>query len=343
MIFVKLTDDQRRELHEFSRHEVGHVALRAHMVLLSSRGYSVPNIAQIHECGEDVVRHWLERYQQLGPPGLRDAPRSGRPPKESLAEQIIDTQASQSPSCSGHVQSFWTVALLTAFLASRFALRLSCSTVRRYLKMAGWRWGRPRLSPASVLRAKADPERDQKLAAIEAAKQEALAGERRLLFLDECDLQLLPVVRAMWMKGERVRVPTPGTNAKHAFFGALDARSGVWHYRTEERKLAVHFVTFLQQIVDRYPGERITLVMDNVVTHWAHVVRTWLSQHPEVQILWLPRYAAHEANPVERIWGLLKSAVAANRLCRRIGDLVQAAVRFFRDLPAHPVIVRTPA
>ncbi len=338
MVFVKLTDVQRRDLQEFSRREVGRVALRAHMVLLSGRHYSVPQIAGIHECGEDVVRHWLDRYERLGLPGLRDDPRSGRPPKDPLAEQIIDTQASQSPSCSGHVQSFWTVGLLTAFLASRFLLRLSVSTVRRYLKAARWRWGRPRLAPASVLPAKVDPDRDSKLAAIGQAKQEALAGGRRLLWLDECDLQLLPVVRAMWMKGARVRVPTPGINAKRAFFGALDCLSGAWHYLTETRKMAVHFVAFLEQIVTRYPGELITLAMDNVVTHRARVVKRWLADHPQVEILWLPRYAAHDANPVERIWGLMKGAIAANRLCRRIEDLVRAAMRFFRDMPAYPVI-----
>jgi len=343
MIFLNLTGDERRDLQEFSRHEVGRVALRAHMVLLSGRRYSVPKIAAIHDCGEDVVRQWLDRYQRLGLPGLRDDPRSGRPPKEPLAEQIIDAQASQPPFCSGHVQSFWTVALLTAFLASRFLLRLSRSTIRRWLKAAGWRWGRPRLAPASVLRAKTDPNRDSKLAGIEQAKQEALAGKRQVLFLDECDLQLLPVVRAMWMKGARVRVPTPGTNQKQAFFGALDCLSGAWHYLSETRKLAVHFIAFLDQIIARYPGELITLVMDNVATHHARVVTRWLNEHPQVQIMWLPRYAAHDANPVERIWGLMKNAVAANRLCRCIGDLVYEAIRFFRQMPHHPVTVTVQA
>ncbi|HEV2425384.1 MAG TPA: IS630 family transposase [Terriglobia bacterium] len=337
MIFVTLTDDEQLKLREFGRHEVGRVALRAQMIQLSGRGYSVPKISAIHECGEDVVRHWLDRYQRLGLEGLRDDLRSGRPPKDPLAEQIIDAQASQSPPCSGHVQSFWTVALLRAFLAIRFVLPLSQSTVRRLLKRAGWRWRRPRLAPAGVLRAKADPHRDERLAAIEQARQEALSGACRVLFLDECDLQLLPVVRAMWMKGDRVRVPTPGINAKRAFFGALDFLSGGWHYMAEARKLAVHFVAFLERILACYPGERLVLVMDNVPTHHARLVTRWLEEHPQVRVLWLPCYAAHEANPVERIWGLLKNAIAANRLCRCIDELVNAADRYFRDMPAHPV------
>jgi hypothetical protein len=51
----------------------------------------------------------------------------------------------------------------------------------------------------------------------------------------------------------------------------------------------------------------------------------------------LPTYAAHELNPAERIWGLMKSAVAADRLAGSIEALVTAARRFFTDLAPHPV------
>ena len=120
MIHLHLTDDQRQELQRVSRQAVGWVALRAHMVLLSDRDYSVPEIATIHACGHDVVRTWLHRYDADGVAGLADEPRSGRPPKDPLAKKIVDTQASQSPPCSGHVQSCWSVATLTAFLATTF-------------------------------------------------------------------------------------------------------------------------------------------------------------------------------------------------------------------------------
>ncbi len=127
-----------------SRQAVGRVALRAHMVLLNDRRYRVPVIAAIHDCGEDVVRLWLHRYEQAGVAGLADEARSGRPPNDPLAREIVDTQASGSPRASGHVQSCWTVGLLAAFLAVRFGVVLSCSTVRRYLHQMDWRWRRPR-------------------------------------------------------------------------------------------------------------------------------------------------------------------------------------------------------
>jgi transposase len=337
MLYVHLSDNRRAELEQVSRHAIGRVALRAQMVLLSDRGYSAPQIARIHGCGRDVVRTWLHRYEAQGVAGLDDAPRGGRPPKDRLARHIVDAQASQPPGNSGHARTTWTVALLTAYLAARFGLALSYSTVRRLLRAAGWRWGRPRLAPASALRRKRDPEADVKQAAIAAAQREAAHGRAHLLYLDESDLHLLPVLRAAWMKGPRLRVPTPGTNAKRAFFGALNAASGAFHWADRERKLAVHFLDFLRCLATAYPTGRLILVLDNVQTHDAKVVRAWLAVNPRVTLVWLPKYAAHEANPVERIWGLLKGAVAADRLAGSIEALTAAARRFLAELAPHPV------
>ena len=340
MIFVHLTDDQRRQLQEVSLQAVGRVAMRAHMVLLSDRHYPVPFIATIHNCGCDVVRTWLHRYEQKGVAGLEDEPRSGRPPKDPLAQHIVDAQASQSPRCSGHVQACWTVALLTAFLAVRFCLHLSHSTVRRYLKAMEWRWARPCLAPASVLRKKRDPQAGAKRARIAEARALVAPGIAQMLYLDECDLHLVPLVRAMWMKGPRVRVPTPGINARWAFFGALDATSGVFHWADRDRKLAIYFVEFLEELAACYPTGSLFLVMDSGPAHRAKRVEAWLAQHPRVQVLWLPKYSAHKENPAERIWGLMKDAVAADRLAGDMGELVSTARRFFgQDLPPHPVML----
>lgn len=333
MIYVHLTENQRDELGVVSRQAIGRVALRAHMVLLSDRGFTVSQIATIHACGEDVVRIWLHRYEQHGVAGLEDEPRSGRPPKDRLAGPIVDAQASQSPPCSGHVQACWSVALLTAFLAQRFRLVLSCASVRRLLHQMGWRWARPRLAPAR----KPDPEAETKTAALVQAQAQARHGLAHLLYLDESDLHLLPLIRAMWMKGPRRRIPTPGTNRRRAFFGALDAVSGQWFFADHERQLAVHFVAFLQRLAAAHPTGPLYLALDNAPTHTAKVVQRWLGANPRVHALWLPKYAAHEVNPVERIWGLMKSAVAADRLAGSIEELTAAARRFFADLAPHPV------
>jgi transposase len=325
-----LAGPERQVLERLRRRAVGRVSQRAHMVLLSTRGYTVPQLAEIFDVGADVVRTWLHRYQQAGPAGLYDRPRPGRPPRDRLARPIIDAQASNPPCNSGLVQGCWTAVLLAAFLAARFRLVLSPPSVRRYLHQAGWRWARPRLAPATYApgrQRRHDPAAALKLGLI----ARALASPATVLYLDECELHLLPVLRACWMKGPRWRVPTPGQNVKRTLFGALNARTGQVVWTPRPRKRASDFVAFLDQLARAYPVGDLVLVMDNVITHDAKLVRQWLA-HPaqaRFRVLWLPKYSAHEHNPIERVWGLLKDAVAANRLHGSIDELVAAAERFF--------------
>jgi transposase len=339
----RLTDEQRQALERVRRRAVGRVSQRAHMVLLNARGYTVEQVAEIFGVGEDVVRKWLHRYERAGPLGLDDRPRPGRPPKDRLARQIVDTQASNPPCNNGLVQGCWTVGLLAAFLATRFRLDLAPASVRRYLHQAGWRWARPRLAPATHAprgQRKEDPAAPLKLALI----AQAVAAAATLLYLDECDLHLLPVIRSCWMKGPRLRVPTPGQNAKRALFGALDARTGRLHHLVRPRKRAAQFVEFLEALAAAYPVGEVVLVLDNVITHDAKLVRAWRArpEHARFRFLWLPKYSAHEHNPIERVWGLMKDAVAANRLHGSIELLVEEADRFFASTTfqaPHPLPV----
>jgi DDE superfamily endonuclease len=139
-----------------------------------------------------------------------------------------------------------------------------------------------------------------------------------------------------------VRVPTPGTTAKRAFFGALEAGSGRWHWADHDRKRAVHFVALLEQVARASPTGTSYLALANVSSHRATVVQRWRTAHPRVQALWLPKYGAHEVTPVERIGGLLKTDVAANRLAGSLATLVEAAHRFFHGLPLYPVALPQP-
>jgi transposase len=328
-----LTVERQRELALLRRRAIGRVAMRAQMVLLSAKGYGTSEIAAMFDVGEERVRHWLHRYGREGTAGLEDRPRPGRPPKDRLARQIVDTQASNPPRHQGLVQTCWTVGLLAAFLLARFGLTLSPSSVRRHLKAGGWRWARPRLAPATHAPAgqrKVDPEAPLKLKRLGRALASA-AGT--VLFLDECELQLLPVIRAMWMKGPRRRVPTPGQNVKRAIFGALDARTGALHHLVRPRKRAVDFVAFLEHLAWAYPAGAVVLVLDNVITHDAKLVRQWLArpEHARFQVLWLPKYSAHEHNPIERVWGLLKDKVASNRLAGSIDTLAAEAERYLAE------------
>ena len=329
MIYARQpTDQERQELERMVRQEVGRVSQRARMVLLSMRHKKVPEIADLFEVSRATIRFWLHRFNQLGPPGLYDEPRSGRPHKitqevKDAVQQIMQT----SPEQEGFQATFWTVAMVVSALTLKMKGQVSLSAIRRVLHQIGLRWGRPRLTMPE----KVDPQKAQKQWELVKAVVEAPA-EAAILYGDESRLQLLPLIRAMWhWVGQQVRIPTPGTNVSRALFGALNIRTGHWTYLVRERMCQDDFIAFLEQLLVVYPNVPIILIVDNYSSHTARSVRDWLATQDRLRLYFLPTYCSH-LNPVERIWLRLKGRVAANRLHGSMQVLLQAVETFFSEM-----------
>lgn len=333
MIQISLTETDQEALQLEARRAVGRVSERLHFVLLSSRGYSAPKIAELFAYDEETVRTWLKRYQQEGRPGLEDRPRSGRPVTEPLLKAIVEAQIGQSPACYGYVAACWTVLLLAGHLARRFGVTLSATTVRRAVKTIGYRWRRPRLAPTGKL----DPDKNQKLAHIEAVLKN-VKDQVHILFEDESDLHLMPVLRSMWMRGRQRRIPTPGNNRKVHLFGALDIHTGLWHYLVRSTKRSTDFMALLEQLLQFYPTGTIIMIVDSASIHTSKITQKWLDQHPRLQLLYLPKYIAADLNPVEKVWWRLKDVIAANRCFKDLTELTSLTHRFFKNFSAQDAL-----
>lgn len=285
MVRVRPLDERERaELKRLARREVGRVSERIRIILLSSKGYSVPQIADIFECDAASVRSWIERFEAEGVTGLYDRPRCGRPRKAGVVaqEQIRQILAKQ-PSTFGYLFGFWTIVMLCTHLVSSMNLKLSQATVRRVLWRMGYRWRRPKHTLPS------DPLAREKMwwlcEQILRAPTQAV-----VLCLDECDIHLLPVLRCMWMlrgRGGQVEVPTPGINRKRSLFGALEWDTGRWVYEVTERRRSEEFLAFMEKLMLSYPGRPLLLVLDNAAIHKSKQTMEWLRQHPTVQLLYL--------------------------------------------------------
>jgi transposase len=78
----RLTDEEDQALRNLYRDTPdADVRSRCQMVLLSSQGHSVAEIAQLTFFDQDTVLYWFDRYEGEGVNRLEDRPRSGRPPK----------------------------------------------------------------------------------------------------------------------------------------------------------------------------------------------------------------------------------------------------------------------
>ena len=91
-----LTEPDRAALERTWRRGASHrERQRAQAVLLSDRGYTLEQLADILCADRDAVSRWLDAWRERGHEGLAEAPRPGRPPKidaavEGALRQILE-------------------------------------------------------------------------------------------------------------------------------------------------------------------------------------------------------------------------------------------------------------
>lgn len=279
------------------------------------------------------MRKWLRRYEQRGVAGLSDLPRSGRPSRLTPGvEQAVLMQVNQPPWTFGYVFAFWSVATLTQHLVSRCWQGVSPWLVRRVLLRLGYRCRRPKLGPRQV-----DPQREVIHQAI--GKRIAQATpETVVLVEDETDLRLLPLLRRMWMRmGQQLVLPAPLTNQCRTIFGTLEIHTGEVFYRSFARKRTVEMIAFLEDLLGHYAGRPILLILDHASIHKSRALQLWLEAHPSLELAYLPKYAVHRDNPIEKLWWRLKGFITANRCCPSMDELLVVADKFFKQLTPDQV------
>jgi transposase len=108
--------------------------LRARIVLAAAAGSSNAAIAAQLGTHVDTARKWRRRFAATRLAGLKDAPRSGRPPVFTAADQAeVIALACALPAETGTPLSAWSSPDLARELAARCQIAASASTIRRWL------------------------------------------------------------------------------------------------------------------------------------------------------------------------------------------------------------------
>jgi transposase len=329
MIFVStLSEAERQALADLTQQAVGRVAGRAWCVLWSAEQVSVPEIAARLHCRNRTVRKWVRRYQQDGPRGLHDLPRSGRPTTRSPGlRQAVLMQVNQPPWTCGYLFAIWTVRTLCQHLVTRCRQELSPWLTRQLLRELRYRFRRPKVAPRNL-----DPDREAIHQQLGRQIAQAAAGTL-VLVEDETEIRLFPLLRQMWMRmGEQIALPAPLTNQKQTIFGALEIFSGEVFYRCFPRQRTAEMIAFLEALGEHYAGRPILLILDHASIHKSRALVHWLADHPQLELAYLPKFGGHQDNPVEKLWWHLKGYAAANRCCRSMEELITLVTRYLDSL-----------
>ena len=301
-----------------------------HIVLLAAEGRSPTEIARILFCSRTTVYAVVGRFLREGRAAFDDRKRRGpKPLLEELASEYIERLVEEdSPTEHGWLRSRWSCKLLALELFKERVTLLSRETLRRALHRLGFRWRRPRpVPPEKDSEEQKEQKRRRLLDVISMIKE---AGS---FFQDETKLETNPKVGFCWMrKGKQKPLSTPGTNRKVWISGALDFRTGSFHWVTGERKNDELFMKLLDLLRRTYRcHKQLHLAVDNDSSHTSKRVEQYMEdRRGRIRLHPLPSWTP-ESNPVELVWWSLHEAVSRNHQCDGLDDLVEFAEGYLKE------------
>ena len=158
----------------------------------------------------------------------------------------------------------------------------------------------------------------------------------RILFEDEPMIRDYQALAHTWFpKGQQKQIPTYGKHRGVKLLGTLDYETGDVFCVEGEQYDAQVFLSFLEKVVERYPNQKIVMVLDNARIHHAKLIQPFLEIHRNLQFMFLPPYSP-KLNLIEGLWGWLKEDVINNVFYRTVAEIRNAVQGFISKINKTP-------
>jgi len=305
-------------------------ARRARVILMLADGETYSTIEAAIPCYRDYINRWRHRFLAGRMDGLRPRYCGSTPTvlTPAMEARVLEKTRQAPPDGSTH----WSTRKLGR------VLNIHHNLVRKA-------WERAGLQPHRFERymASDDPDFEQKATDViglyvnppDHAVVFAVDEKTAIQALDRLD-PVLPL--------------SPGRAERHGFeyyrhgtlslFAALNTQSGEVLGQTVPRHTSAAFVEFLGDIVATQPKQRdIHVIADNLSTHKTQAVRTFLLEHPNVQLHFTPTYSSW-LNQVELWFSKIERDLLARGIFTSVADLARKIRRYIHRYNKAPKPIR---
>jgi len=307
-------------------------------------GRRAPTIAGLLGVNRSTVQNWTRQFAACRPEHAPpEAPRGPKPgSKASIAPQtaakIQRLITDKTPDQLKFNFALWSSEAVRDLAATRFGVRLTGRSVRRYLRA----WGFTPQCPQKAARERAaaavrrwleeEYPRIKKLARRE--KAEIYWGDEACV--KACEQKPRgyaprgrpPVCKVVANQGCKAGMISAVSNTGKVRFMMLDGGINV-----------ALFICFLNRLV-KDAGRRVFLIVDNLRVHHAKALRPWLKRNrSRIRLFYLPSYSP-DLNPDEYLNQDVKQAVNRQPGARRSSQLKGIVRAHLRKRARQPRIVK---
>lgn len=314
MIDPALVSSVEQELlrQHLKRSQAETIRQRAHSIILSSKGYSPLEIADILERSEKTVREWVKAWSTTRIASLftgyslnQNAAKLTRAQKKEIKRTL-----SKPPCEYGIPKAFWDVSTLKSYIKAEFGVEYeSDESYRLIFKLHNYSFHLP---------AKFDVKRTDEIKIqrrITEIRQEINPylkdPDWEVLVSDESRIIWEALVRRCWLpKGQKSYILVSRDNQYQSFIGFLNLKSHNPHIYPIPWQNQITIIKALKLLLQEYPKKQVCIIWDNAPFHKGKLLRKALGgKLKRVHLINFPPYAP-DHNPQEHVWKYVKDQVS---------------------------------
>lgn len=290
------------------------LAIRMHVL-------NVPHaaIARTLNITDDTVTNYLKLYESKGLVGLLEnrffQPTSKVAPFfDAIKKSLADEPVASAKEGAARIKKLTKI-------------ELSETQARRIMKQLGLEYRKAAAIPGG-----ADPQMQLDFLTHELLPrlEEAQKGERRVFFVDAAHFVLGAFLGMIWCF-TRVFIPSASGRKRYSALGAVETRNhDLVTIQTTGSVNAGTVCELIRKLDKQYPGEELTLVMDNARYQYNAQVQE-LAGSLKIELLYLPAYSPN-LNLIERVWKLVKSKCLRNHYYEDFDSFRSAIDSFLASL-----------
>jgi len=296
-------------------------AQRARVVLAAAAGQTNEEIAATEGLSRLSVGVWRQRFAAERLAGLKDRPRTGKPPIYTDADRlrVVETACTRQPEAETH----WSVRELAR------ATGVGRGTVYRILRQADLKPHRLGTFSRST-----DPDFVPKLVDVVGLYLDPPENAVVLCVDEKTQVQALDRTQPMLpMRPGQIERRTHDykRNGTIQLYAALEVHAGHVTAQTTERHRSREFTAFLDHLLACYPQGELHVIVDNVSSHCSAEVATWHGQEAHQRVVFhpTPTYSSW-LNLIEVFFNLLQSKVVSRGVFRSKRELVVAILAYIQ-------------
>ncbi|MEJ7740458.1 MAG: IS630 family transposase [Chitinophagaceae bacterium] len=302
---------------------------RVQIILCWHSGKSFVETRQELGVSEVIINKWRQRFSNNRLEGLKDAPRSGKPPVFSAAKKASVIELATRKPGKGYTN--WSQRRIAQQVG------MSQGKVQQILKQAD-------LKPHKIeywCGKSTDVEFESKMVNIVGLYMDPPQNALVLCVDEKTQIQALDRTQPILPLKEKAPKRLTATykrNGTVALLAALSVHQGEIAAKTVDKNNAENFLIFLKELYRKYPRKHLHLIVDNLTVYKHKIVEQWISTKKRITLHFTPTYSSW-LNQIE-IWfnmltkDVLKGGVWKSR--KQLIDQLMKYVKTYNEQRAKP-------